>query len=74
MKCNVGPQDKMIRLVAGVVLVIAGIVYRTAWGLLGIPLVVTAILGYCPVYALFKISTAGAGGRKQSTDKKSGVT
>lgn len=70
MKCNVGRHDKMIRVVAGVVLVIAGIVYRTIWGLLGIPLVVTAILGYCPAYVLFKISTAGAAGKKQSANKK----
>ena len=74
MKCNVGPQDKMIRLVASVVLIVAGIVYRSMWGLLGIPLVVTAIMGYCPMYALFKFSTvAPANDKNQSVRKKPGA-
>ena len=70
MTCNIGAKDKALRVVAGLVLVVLGIVYQTIWGLLGIPLVVTAILGYCPAYSLFKISTVGAAGRKDQSPPK----
>lgn len=58
MKCNVGKIDRIIRVVLGVVIL--------GWGLMnsciiadivGALLLVTAIIGWCPPYALLGINT-----------------
>lgn len=65
MKCNVGKTDRIIRIVAG--LVIAGSNYVNyylfnnpycVWANLGWILVLTGAFSFCPLYTLFKISTA----------------
>ncbi|PPD58522.1 YgaP family membrane protein [Dehalogenimonas etheniformans] len=62
LKQNLGPTDGLIRAVLGIGLfVIANFVVEgVADGileLLGAILILTAVIGYSPVYALFKIST-----------------
>lgn len=57
MQCNVGKMDKAIRAVAGVVVIIAGIVYGSWFGVIGAVLLFTAAIGWCPAYIPFKIST-----------------
>jgi hypothetical protein len=58
---NIGPIDRAIRLVAGLALlslVVTG--PQTWWGLLGIVPLVTALIGWCPPYALLGFSTCNA--------------
>ncbi len=62
MKKNMGNTDRIIRGVIGIVLVvIGGMVLGIWWGIalfiLGLILLLTAIIGICPLYYLFKIST-----------------
>lgn len=57
MKKNVGNTDKVIRIIAGLALIIFAIVTTNWWGLIGIVPIVTSFIGYCPVYSLFKISS-----------------
>ena len=57
MKRNIGKADKTIRIVLGVVIIVVGIVFKSWWGLIGILPIGTAIVGFCPPYELFKIST-----------------
>lgn len=66
MKKNIGRTDKIIRIVAGIILVAIGfLVPMTSTGLqvviiiVGAALLVTAILGFCPLYALLKTNTLG---------------
>ena len=66
---NVGSTDRLIRLIAGVILLIiavpslAGMAFAGlgawAWlvGLIGIVLVATGLLNFCGAYALFGINT-----------------
>lgn len=56
---NVGKIDRVIRLVVGLVIIIAGIVAKSWLGLIGIVPLATAIFGYCPAYSPFKINTCG---------------
>ena len=58
MKRNVGSTDKTLRMVAGFSMIAAGIYYGhiILW-VLGIPVALTGILGWCPIYALFGQST-----------------
>lgn len=60
MQINMGSVDRAIRLVAGIALLALLALYDAParwWGLLGIPLVVTALIGWCPAYTLFRINT-----------------
>jgi len=57
MKKNMGSTDKWIRLIAGVLIGVAGIYFKTWWGLVGIVLIGTSLLNWCPIYHLFGIST-----------------
>ena len=58
MKCNVGKLDRVIRIILGIVLILAGIFYKSWWGALGIIPIITAVIGWCPLYIPFKISTS----------------
>ena len=57
MEKNVGNSDKIFRLAAGLAIIIVGLIAQSWWGLLGLPLVITAGLGHCPVYGPLKINT-----------------
>ncbi len=55
---NVGTMDRNIRLVAAGVLVLAGLITSsTILDILGLILLATGWLGFCPAYLPFKINT-----------------
>ena len=58
MKCNVGKTDKIIRIILGLVVIILGIALKSWLGLIGIILLVTAFIGWCPLYGICRISTS----------------
>ena len=59
MQKNIGSKDKNLRLGAGVVLLILGILLKGAWvlSIIGIILLVTAFMGYCPAYQVMNADT-----------------
>jgi hypothetical protein len=57
MTVNVGGFDKILRIIAGLVVIVLGIIYGSWWGLAGVVLLGTGLLNYCPVYSLIKFST-----------------
>jgi hypothetical protein len=57
MKCNVGKADKTIRIVLGLVIGIAGLYFKSWWGLVGIIPIATALVGRCLLYLPFGINT-----------------
>lgn len=57
MKCNVGSTDRIIRLVAGLGIAIAGVIFESYWGLIGVVLLATAVFRFCPAYLPFGITT-----------------
>lgn len=65
MKCNVGSNDAFWRATAGFTIGIFGWYFREWWGLLGVLLVITAVVSFCPVYKLFGISTCKDGKDEQ---------
>lgn len=61
-KSNVGKLDRVIRSILGIILV--GNVFvglQTVVGWIGLILIVTGLLGTCPVYSLIGINTKSAG-------------
>jgi len=57
MKYNVGLNDRLVRIIIGLIIAILGIVFKSWWGLLGVVLLATGLLKYCALYDLLKIST-----------------
>ncbi len=57
MKCNVGKNDRIIRIIIGLVIGGAGYNYSSWWGLVGIVPVFTALINWCPLYLPFGIKT-----------------
>ena len=47
----------MVRILLGIVIVIVGLYFKSWWGLVGLIPVITGIIGWCPLYVPFKIST-----------------
>ncbi len=57
MKSNIGSFDVAVRFVLGCLIGMWGVQQETWWGLVGLVPVITALLGYCPLYTLFHIDT-----------------
>lgn len=57
MNKNVGKTDRIIRIVLGTLLIGAGFYFNTWWGLVGLIPILTASLGWCPLYLPFGLST-----------------
>jgi hypothetical protein len=57
MKCNVGGTDRIIRIILGVVIILAGVYFKSWWGAVGILLIVTGLVRFCPAYIPFGFST-----------------
>ena len=57
MKPNVGQTDRNIRIVLGVVIIVAGVYFKSWWGVIGIVPILTAVIRWCPAYLPFGISS-----------------
>lgn len=57
MKKNMGNADRIIRIVLAVIIGAAGIYFQSWWGLVGLIPLLTAFIGWCPLYAPFGLST-----------------
>ncbi|MGC2774278.1 MAG: DUF2892 domain-containing protein [Bradyrhizobium sp.] len=60
MAQNVGKIDRLIRIIVGLaILSLTVIGPQTLWGLLGLIPLGTALIGWCPPYAMLGINTCG---------------
>jgi len=57
MQKNIGGLDKSIRLVVGLIAVGVGAYLQSWWGLIGVVFIGTALLNWCPPYAILGINT-----------------
>jgi len=58
---NVGSIDRLIRIVVGIVLLsLVFIGPHTLWGLIGIVPLLTAFVGFCPLYGILHVRTRRA--------------
>lgn len=67
MAANVGGIDRIIRIVAGIAIIGLGVMYQSWWGVVGIVPLGTALIGWCPPYALLGISTCRAAAGEAET-------
>ncbi len=57
MKCNMGKTDRIIRAIVGLGIIGAGVYFQNWWGAIGLVPFGTALIGVCPVYLPFSISS-----------------
>lgn len=57
MKPNVGGIDRILRLIAGLAVLGAGVFLKSWWGLVGLVPVLTALMRFCPAYLPLGLST-----------------
>jgi hypothetical protein len=58
MKPNIGKVERIVRVVVGLgILALAFVGPRTPWAYLGILPLLSGLVGWCPPYALLRIST-----------------
>jgi hypothetical protein len=60
MRPNLGTIDRVVRAVAGVVLLLLAFTGpKTPWGYVGLVLLVTSLVSFCPLYRMLGFSTTG---------------
>jgi hypothetical protein len=55
MKFNVGNLDRSIRYALGWAIITAGFYYQSWWGTVGLILLATGLIAWCPAYSLLNI-------------------
>jgi Protein of unknown function (DUF2892) len=58
MKSNVGNADRILRIVAGIILIsLVFVGPKTVWGWVGLVPLFTGLFRWCPAYILFGLNT-----------------
>lgn len=58
MDKNIGSLDKIIRVLVGLILLALVFVGpQSVWGWIGLPIILIALFGWCPLYKLLGVST-----------------
>ena len=57
MKPNVGGIDRILRLIAGLAIIGAGVYFKSWLGLIGLVPILTALFRFCPAYVPFGLSS-----------------
>ncbi|MEX1212475.1 MAG: DUF2892 domain-containing protein [Balneolaceae bacterium] len=52
-----GTMDSLIRVIIGAVILIAGVLYESWWGMIGLVPLLTGAVSWCPLYSVFGIRT-----------------
>lgn len=58
MQCNVGQPERIVRIVVGVAIIVAGVMFQSWWGAIGLIPLATGVVRYCPAWHLFGVNTA----------------
>lgn len=57
MSSNVGTVDRLLRIVAGILIIGLGIYYQSLWGIIGIVPLFTGLFRFCPLYSMLGVNT-----------------
>jgi len=60
MKCNVGGIDRRLRIIVGLAIIAAGVYFQSWLGAIGLVPLLTGMVGWCPAYLPFGLSSAKA--------------
>ena len=57
MESNVESLTKFLRILIGLIIIGTGSYFKSWWGVIGIVPILTAVIGWCPLYTPLRIST-----------------
>lgn len=57
MKCNVGKCERKLRVLIGLLILVAGYYFKSWWGAIGLIPILTGLIGWCPIYLPIGINT-----------------
>ncbi|WP_201586491.1 YgaP family membrane protein [Psychrobacter jeotgali] len=57
MNINVGSTDRMLRIIAGIIIIGLGIYYQSWWGVIGLIPLITGLFRVCPLYKMLGMNT-----------------
>ncbi|NTV68455.1 MAG: DUF2892 domain-containing protein [Chlorobaculum sp.] len=57
MTKNMGQKDRTVRVLLGAIMLIYGVVFQNLVGIVGLIPLATAIIGYCPLYEVLKVTS-----------------
>ena len=57
MKKNLGKIDRALRIILGIAIIVFGVLNTNWFGAVGLIPIITAMIGWCPLYSPFKINT-----------------
>jgi hypothetical protein len=66
---NIGNVDTTVRAIGGFAALSVGILHTSWWGLGGLAVVLTSVVRWCPVYAVFGFSTKRVRAASEVTPK-----
>jgi DUF2892 family protein len=74
MKRDVGTADRIIRIAAGLFLLLQATMNGQPWGYFGIVPLLTGAVGWCPLYRMLGVSTlCGCSGASCQTKQQGGA-
>ena len=57
MKINVGSTERMLRVIAGIIIIGIGVYYQSWWGVIGVVPLLTGLFRFCPLYSMLGMNT-----------------
>lgn len=60
MKKNIGNTDKVIRILLAFAIIVAGLYFKSWWGLLALVPLLTGLFSVCPLYLILGVNTCNA--------------
>ncbi|SNT70624.1 DUF2892 domain-containing protein [Psychrobacter sp. LV10R520-6] len=57
MKINVGNTERLLRIIAGIIIIGVGVYYESWWGVVGLIPLLTGLFRFCPLYAMLGMNT-----------------
>lgn len=57
MKTNIGSTERLLRIMAGIVIIALGMYYGSWWGVVGLIALLTGLFRFCPLYKMLGMNT-----------------
>ena len=57
MQINIGNNERVLRIIVGVIIIGLGVYFQSLWGIIGLVPLLTGIFRFCPLYTMLGMNT-----------------
>ena len=57
MEINIGSTERLLHIIAGVVIIGLGLYFQSWWGVIGLVPLLTGLFRFCPLYKMLGMNT-----------------